>query len=64
MLFWSVFLKTHKKTLLTAKNSQNGIFESFVFKAESKLKHEEKFCLGVFLQNQKRTFSGVQNVTF
>ena len=26
MLFWSVFLKTHKKQLLTAKNGQNGVF--------------------------------------
>ena len=28
MLFWSVFLKTHKKTLVTTKNSQNGVFDS------------------------------------
>ena len=28
MLFWSVFLKTQKKTLLTAKNGQNGVFDS------------------------------------
>ena len=27
MLFWSVFLKTHKKMLLTAENGQNGIFD-------------------------------------
>ena len=28
MLFWTVFLKTHKKPLFTAKNGQNGVFDS------------------------------------
>ena len=28
MLFWSVFFKTHKKKLLTTKNSQNDVFDS------------------------------------
>ena len=28
MLFWSVFLKTHKKPLLTIQNGQNGVFDS------------------------------------
>ena len=27
MIFWSVFWKTHKKTLLTANNGQNGVFD-------------------------------------
>ena len=66
MLFWSVFLKTHKKNVINRqkrpkwwfwrsiiffcifKNTdQKNICVSIVFKAESKLKHEENiFFLG------------------
>ena len=36
---------------------------SSVFKAESKVKHEEKIMLGFFFKNQKLAFSRVQNST-
>ena len=44
---------------------QKDICASIVFKAESKPKHEEKkHFWGVFLQNQKHVFWGVQNSSF
>ena len=79
MLFWSVFFKTYKTTvinrqkrpkwrfcrsitffLFVLKNiDQKNICASIVFKAESKLKHEERKKFGgVFFKNQKHTFFG------
>ena len=79
MLFWSVFLKTHKKPLLTG---QNGVFavKNF-FLCIFKNTNEKNICAfswikaetwrqiffflgGGFLQKPKMHFSGVQNDTF
>ena len=82
MLIWSVFLKSHKKPLLTAKNCQNGVWQSItflcvfkntdqknicasiVFKAESKLKHEENFFWGFSSKTKNALFWGSKMVLF
>ena len=58
------FLTVNNFFLCVFKNTdQKDFSESIVFKAESKPKHEEKFFWEGFLQNQKHTFSGLQNST-
>ena len=57
MLFLSVFLKTQKKTLLTAKNGQNCVFDShkLVFGVFSKILTKRTFVHLLFLKlNQSR----------
>ena len=64
--------KTAKMEFLTFNNFFQCVFKntikknmcaSSVFKAESKVKHEEKIMLGFFFKNQKLAFSRVQNST-
>ena len=80
MLFWSLFFKTNKKLLLTAKmaillvnnffwcvfknTDQKDNCASIVFKAESRHDMKKNFCWRGFLQKPKKHFSGVQNGTF
>ena len=56
MLFWSVFLKTHKKPLLTAKNGQNGVFDGHsLFLRFQKYWPKEHLCVYCFFNlNQSR----------
>ena len=72
IFFWSVFLKTHKKKILTVKNAisavnngflcvfkntdQNNICASIVFKAKTKEKYEEIFFLRFLFKNSKILF--------
>ena len=61
-----VFLTVNNFCLCVFKNSdQKNICASFVFKAKSKLKHEEKKIWGGFLQKPKtHFFKGFQNGLF
>ena len=55
MLFWSVFLKTHKKTLKATENGQNGIFDSNNFLCIFKNTEQKTFVRVLFLElNQSR----------
>ena len=76
MFFWSLFLKTHTKKLLTIKNAmlavnngflcvfkntdQNKICASIIFKAKTKENYEEKLFLQFLNRNSKMPFYGGQ----
>ena len=51
MLSWSVFFKTHTKTLLTAKNEQNGVFmvNNFFF-VRFKSTDKKNICVSIVLK--------------
>ena len=65
MFFWAVFLRTHKKKLLTVKNAfkailtvNNVICASIVFKAKTK----EKNFFSVFISKLKNALFGGQPI--